>query len=531
LRGQAQWARRFNHVSRQYLVKTLGCKANLTDSQLIEQALQNQGWTPGSQRGQGVQEERSDIQLCIVNTCTVTNEADKQSRKMAESLARQYPHASIVVTGCAVEVDPNAYTSSQKIHYVVGNQDKHQLVHLVLKELEKKEPPAPSLNLSLNSARRLGSVVPYSEILSQHPEDREWPLISESFLTPPVHLHGLRTRSFLKIQEGCDAFCTYCIIPYGRGPSRSLNPDEVVRQVRSLVSQGVKEIVITGTNIGDYGTDGDSHDPSQPDHLSQLLKRILDETDLQRLRVSSLDPTEITPQMMRLMESDSRFCPHFHVSVQSPHSRILRLMKRKYRAEEVRDRLLQIAELKAPVGGVFVGMDLITGFPGETEEEFQWTFETLSALPWTKLHVFPYSERSSTPATRLPGSVPQSVRVDRCRALNKLSFERQKSHYESILRQCRQSGILLRDVLVESIPKEGWSGGYTPNYLRVLFANPEKITSRHDLIDVEALDVMIDRNGAGGGAGSGGDVAMVCKLALRDDSVERAKCIKVLDRN
>jgi MiaB/RimO family radical SAM methylthiotransferase len=329
----------------------------------------------------------------------------------------------------------------------------------------------------------LGRAQSYGELLSRHPMDREWAAPSDAFQVPlrtdentqgdpEWKQHTEKTRAFLKIQEGCNSFCTYCIIPYGRGPSRSLRPREILDQVKTLVAQGVREVVVTGTNIGDYGTDWGGA-PA----LEELFELILKESTLERLRTSSLDPTEITPGLLKLVAENPRICPHFHVSLQSPHSRILRLMKRKYGFEQVKECLERIAELPASVGGAFVGMDVITGFPGETLEEFEWGVEALRQLPWTRLHVFPFSEREGTPATRLTGSVPQAERVRRARVLNALSLERMKSHYLKILEtpNVRIDSVLFeRGVVRLKSPSDPQSdlremrAGYTPHYLRVL---------------------------------------------------------------
>ena len=344
-----------------YIVKTLGCKANLYDSQLIEAELQKRGWTPVANGG--------NPGLCIVNSCTVTDEADRQSRKTAARLSRDNPATRVVVTGCAAEIDPERLAQSKGIDYVIGNRNKPDLVEIILQKTASRSLETDSQNLPRERAEILGQTQGFTEMLSRHPMDRDW-YGEEGFLTPPVHLegHSAKTRAFLKIQEGCNSFCTYCIIPYGRGPSRSVRPRELIEQIRALVSQGIREVVITGTNVGDYGTDWTPEGTPQSVPLVELFRMILSETGLERLRVSSLDPVEITPELRALAQSNSRFCPHFHVSLQSAHSRTLRMMKRKYATSEVRRCLESIAGLRAPVGGVFVGMDIITGFPGETDE-------------------------------------------------------------------------------------------------------------------------------------------------------------------
>ncbi len=478
-----------------YVVKTLGCKANLYDSQVIEKALQEKGWMPSNSGSAG----DSPVDLCIINSCTVTDEADRQTKKWAARMAKEHPQAKVLVTGCGAEVDPEGMAQAPGVHWVVGNQNKDRMVELVIDS-------ASQLSSDILKQSILGTTKTYKELLSKHPIDREWPAIVDSFQAPPVHLegHSDKTRAFLKIQEGCDSFCTYCIIPYGRGPSRSFSIQEALTQVNSLVEQGIREIVLTGTNIGDYGSDWGGGPK-----LAELIHSILEQTSLERLRVSSLDPTEITPEIFELMQTSSRFCPHFHVSLQSPSSKILRLMKRRYGYEEVKECLEKIAALSHSLpghgvsGGIFVGMDLITGFPGETEEEFQWTVDALSGLPWTRLHVFPYSERKGTPATRLPGSVPKHIRVARTRLLNHLSMERLQGHYRGILQKVTSGLTPLSSVLMEKVGEGRWQAGFTPNYLRVLLPSAQAV--RNELVSVMPREIMIDSNG--------NDVALISELA------------------
>ena len=330
-------------------------------------------------------------------------------------------------------------------------------------------------------------------------------------MIPPARHRGEagRTRTFLKIQEGCNSFCTYCVIPYGRGPSRSLGISEIVAQIAELVDQGVQEVVITGTNVGDYGMDWNA-DPSSP-QLCELFEAIFSQTEIPRLRVSSLDPTEITPDLFALMRREPRFMPHFHVSLQSPHSKILKLMKRKYQWEQVQECLQSIADLPAPQGGAFVGMDLITGFPGETREDFEWGYDALKTLPWNRLHVFPFSERKGTPATRLPLSVPQQERVRRAGLLRDLSFERGKSSHHAVLAESVKHQRPLDRVLFESKtkgPSPGiWVAGHSANYLRVLVAvksEDEALALNNKTLPVMPSSVMSDS--------AAGELAFIGKL-------------------
>lgn len=486
---------------RTYVLKTLGCKANLYDSQLIEAELQKRGWVPA--RGE------EEAELCVVNSCTVTDEADKQSRRFAKQAVKQSAGVKVVMTGCGAEVDPELMAKSENIHFVVGNQDKNRLVDLVLGAIAE-----PTKNVSSDGVARgivLGGVTNYEKILSRHPMDREWNQPEATFMLPPKHLQGDagRTRSFIKIQEGCNSFCTYCIIPYGRGPNRSLEIPKVVAQVRELHAQGAQEIIITGTNIGDFGADWNEGTPA----FETLIESILHETEIPRLRVSSLDPVEITPRLRALMRENPRFMPHFHVSLQSPHSKVLKLMKRKYAAEEVEECLNGIAELPAPPGGVYVGMDVITGFPGETLEAFEWGRAQLEKLPWTRLHVFPYSEREGTPATRLPDSVPPSERTRRARILREMSLERMKRIHGDVLAEAKKTNRGVDRVLFESVTtgpdaSKHWVGGYSSNYLRVLVpfeSESEAQAARNRVLPVTLESLLVDPNQ--------GDVAFLGRLS------------------
>lgn len=499
---------------RRYLLKTLGCKANLADSQLIEAELRRRGWEPAAGEDEGAD-------LCIVNSCTVTDDADRQSRKLASRLSRENPGGRVVMTGCAAEVDPERMKSSRGIDFVVGNQDKPRLVDLVIEALDQAGSAAQAGGVARGEI--LGGVRAYGQMLSRHPMDREWAEPEAPFLAPRAEpgdaadpSETSRTRAFLKIQEGCDSFCTYCVIPYGRGPSRSLGIPELVRQVAGLVEQGVREVVLTGTNIGDYGSDW----RGQP-ALEELVEALLGETRLERLRVSSLDPVEITPRLLGIMATDPRLCPHLHVSLQSPHSRVLRLMKRKYGAEDVERCLEAIARIPAPPGGPFVGMDVITGFPGETEEEFEWGRQALARLPWSRLHVFPYSERSGTPATRLPGRVEPEVRARRASTLREMSLERLMRIHQEALSASQKAGEPIRGVLLESRTRgpDGsgrWISGYSPNYLRVLIPASDglspggteaaaSLARSNQIVDAQPLSLVVDR--------ASGDVAFLGRLS------------------
>ncbi|OFY99371.1 MAG: tRNA (N(6)-L-threonylcarbamoyladenosine(37)-C(2))-methylthiotransferase MtaB [Bdellovibrionales bacterium GWB1_52_6] len=488
---------------RYYVLHTLGCKANLFDSQLIEAELQKKGWTPFRN---GLRNSLNEVQvdICLVNSCTVTDEADRQTRKIAARLHRAHPSAMIVVTGCAAEIDPERLAESKGISYLIGNRDKPRLVEMILKKWEERTAAPAQDSQELLDASLKG----YTEMASRHPLDREWPGVSVE--APPFDPGSTKTRAFMKIQEGCNSFCTYCVIPYGRGPARSLDADRVLANIRTMEATGFQEIIITGTNIGDYGSD--FPEDGQDRSLESLLERILRETRRARIRIGSLDPTEITPRLLKLLRSEERLCPHFHVSLQSASEPVLKLMKRRYGLAEVRTALEAIASLAAPVGGAFVGMDVITGFPGETAERFEAGLAALKDLPWSRLHIFPYSERAGTPATRLPGVVPQQERVERARRLSELSLNRLEAHGKAVLEQCRQEQIPLSKILVESrcrppanrkSDEQIWASGYSNNYLRTYFP-VGGISSRNQLVSVIPEELQVDR--------AAGEVKFIGKL-------------------
>ena len=460
------------------MVKTLGCKANYSDGQLIEAGLLGYGLTAAH--------DLTDADVVIVNSCTVTDEADKQSQKMVRDLYRKNPKLKVIYTGCGAEVNPTDALKIKGVSAVIGNQNKDQaakLIHAHITSNENSPQDAPVI---------LGSVSDYDELKSRHPMDREWAMPSsgiDEILKLDEASSTYRTRAFIKIQEGCNSFCTYCVIPYGRGPARSLSIDLIVEKIEALVKEGVQEVIITGTNIGDYGLDW-----SDKLQIDELLEAILTKTALPRLRIGSLDPTEISDKMIDLMEKHEAFCPHFHVSLQHVSSPILKLMKRKYNGEQVQACLFKLQNMTRKP---FIGMDYITGFPGESEAIFNESLELLKSLPWNRLHVFPYSERSGTPATKLPGVVRPEIRKERARILQALSLERMTRGFADV----RSAGEpLVQGVLLEGNVRgpdgsREWISGYSKNYQRVLIpiGSSDFQTKKNRVIDVKVSRWVVDR--------------------------------------
>ncbi len=380
-----------------FQIHTFGCKVNTYDSGLIQARLNDTGFMSAT----------AEPQVHILNTCAVTRTATLDAVKMARRLKIKNPFSLVVVTGCAAQVDTEEFPG---VDLVVANSHKAELSNLIRQYYNGK----------------LRERIHKSNIFRK--EDLEGGGGYE-----PGH-----TRAFLKIQDGCDSFCTFCVIPFARGKSRSLTRQDLVRRVNELVSSGVKEVVFTGVHIGDY-VDGEGR-------LEDLLSAILSDTAVQRIRLSSLEPIEVSERLLQLY-LDPRMCRHFHMSIQSTETRVLHAMKRQYDAAEVENSLLRIA---AQVPESFVGMDVIAGFPGESDEEFRQGVERLEQLPWTRLHVFPYSSRPGTYAARLPQLEPSVIkrRAEILRDLSARRLEQSAAAQVGTLKRAlalRGGGLLSRD--------------------------------------------------------------------------------------
>ena len=368
-----------NTTSDNFVLHTFGCKVNTYDTGLIQKNL-----------AQNYKAEKKPYQIHVLNTCAVTGEATQQAVRLIRKIKSEQPFATVVVTGCAAQVDTESFKNLAGADLVVANSHKG-LLPQILDQYFKGE---------------IKDKVFKSNIFQK--EDLE--------IGGGVESH--HTRSFLKIQDGCNSFCTFCIIPYARGKSRSIPISTLVARINELSAQNVREVVLTGVHIGDY----EDTMKTQPRCLEDLLEQILKLTTIERIRLSSLEPIELTDRLIQLYEDD-RLCPHFHMSIQSADTEVLSQMKRKYTRDQVSDSLLKIAQ---NIPNAFVGMDVIAGFPSETDEQFENTYALLAELPWTKLHVFPYSERSGTRAEKLP-QIPFQKRKERASKLRELSLHRMQS--------------------------------------------------------------------------------------------------------
>ncbi len=387
-----------------YSVKTFGCKVNTYDSALIQKQLNKQGW-----KEQSSSFDDSSSQLVkspmvhVVNTCAVTDEAVRSAKYWIRRYKRKNPHVRILVTGCAAQVETEGLAHLKEVDWVVANSHKSELANIAN---DTKKGLSSQSQLHTSQEKSLPARVFKSSIFKK------------SDLGVGGGVESSHTRLFLKIQDGCDSFCTFCVIPFARGKSRSLSPTVLVNSILSAYEQGVREVVLTGVHIGDYRW---SEKGSNPIGLCDLVKILLQKTQMPRFRLSSLEPLELTDRLLDLCQSNSRICPHFHLSIQSAHSDVLKNMKRKYTAKDVEKCLMQIYQ-KLPKA--FVGMDIIAGFPSETQEQFEGSYSLLKNHPWTSLHVFPYSPRQFTYAMRFYSDKQKPKIIQRSTLLRHLSDSR-----------------------------------------------------------------------------------------------------------
>lgn len=401
----------------QFTIHTYGCKVNTYDTGLLQKRLEAKGHVavPMHVKAEApdVTENANDAagtksfadassptdarsfglgartpRVHVLNTCAVTAEATREAAKAVRRLKSKDPFSTVVVTGCGAQVDGGVFDDLAGADLVVANSHKGQLERLIDDHFKG----------------RLESKVFRSNIFRK--DDLE----------AGGGVEAGHTRAFLKIQDGCNSFCTYCVIPFARGKSRSIPVSELIARINQLHAEGVGEFVLTGVHIGDY----EDEVSGRKLMLHDLVREVLARTRAPRIRLSSLEPVELTPELLELY-SDERLCPHFHMSIQSANTRVLEAMRRQYDVAAVEKALTEIADR---VPGAFVGMDVIVGFPGETEEEFADTYERLARLPWTRIHVFPYSERPGTKAARYEGVLSRDVRVLRSQRLRELSSER-----------------------------------------------------------------------------------------------------------
>ena len=396
---------------------TLGCKVNQFETAALAEGFIS--------RGADIVNYTQEADIYVVNTCTVTSRAAYQSRQILRRLRRSQKKSRIIATGCYVQVGAQEILEAVPGRVcLVGNDQKAQLVDLAF-EMED------GLEFYVGSITRVTTIAPFT-----------------------VKRQLGRTRAFVRIQDGCNSFCTYCIVPYARGRSKSLAPELVEKQVKIMVREGIKEVVLTGIHIGMYG-----EDLLEKTSLLDLLKRLCAAFPKLRFRLSSIEPSELTPNMISWASSTPNFCPHWHIPLQSGSDSILKRMNRHYTSSHYRNLIM---ELRAAMPEAAIGADVLAGFPGEDEPAFEKTMELISELPITYVHAFPFSSRSGTVAAAMNDMVPKKEKARRGRAVRNLGNEKKQAFYRS------QVGKIF-ECLVEQQDKEtGLWKGLTPNYIPVL---------------------------------------------------------------
>jgi threonylcarbamoyladenosine tRNA methylthiotransferase MtaB len=417
---------------------TLGCKANQSDAASMAAELLNQGHriVPPSQAAD----------VTIVHTCTVTQKTDYQSRQIIRRMAARNPRGQVIVTGCYAQVSPEILQNIPGVDYVVGMAERKRI---------------PEIIGSQEKSRKAAVLLSPMEKQGGFEEGR------------PPHFAD-RTRAFLKVQDGCNSFCSYCIVPYARGRNRSLPPERVLFQARELAAQGFKEIVLTGIHLGTYG-----EDLLPPPSLTTLLQSLEKENLGFRLRLSSIEPREFNPPLLEFLANSPRVCPHLHIPLQSGDDQILRRMNRNYSAGFFADLVNRLARTNP---GAAIGADVIGGFPGEDDSAFRNTMSLIETIPLAYLHVFPFSRRKGTPAAAFPGQVPPQVIRARCHALRELGEKKRHSFSRSFL------GKTLK-VLVEGKRdrESGMLKGFSANYVSVLLPGGEELVNQE--VDVKVTEV------------------------------------------
>ena len=412
-------------------ISTLGCKVNQFESEALIDTLERMGYALVP-FGEGAD-------ITIINTCTVTHRADFQSRQMVRRAFRSNPNSLIIVTGCYPQVEPDAFLKMKEVHYLLGNGEKNQIPDL-LPLMQRGEFPR----------------VQVGDIQKER-----------HFSETPLHSFHRHTRAFLKIQDGCNAYCSYCIVPHARGRSRSLQPERVVENLKSLKEEGFKEVVLTGIHLGAYGLD-----LNPPFSLDKLIRQLEKGETPDRIRLSSIEPGDFSPGLISTLTQSSKICPHLHISLQSGDDEILKKMNRDY-DQSFLSGLIQELHLRIPK--LSIGADVIVGFPGETEEKFKHTYGLVEFLPFSYLHVFPFSRRRGTPAFQFSQGVDEKEIKKRAETMRELGKQKRQAFYRQFLNQ-------ELSVLVEDHREKGtgrWKG-LSRNYIPVLLTNQNGIKEHQD---------------------------------------------------
>ncbi|HWG59821.1 MAG TPA: tRNA (N(6)-L-threonylcarbamoyladenosine(37)-C(2))-methylthiotransferase MtaB [Candidatus Acidoferrales bacterium] len=421
-----------------FFIENFGCRATEADASAIRAALAANGLAP--------EPEFRHAEVIVLNTCTVTAAADARAREAVRKMHRANPRAAIIVTGCYAQRAPEELAQLSGVAYVVGNSHQSQVGGIAASLAARDFVPLGDLEGDLSLAAGPAKILT-GDMLAHN-----WAAAG------PGTAERDRTRPILKIQDGCNNRCAYCVIPSVRGASRSLAPDAALEAVRRAINAGAKEIVLSGINLGSYG-----RDLSPKASLAILVRRILDETPLERLRFSSIEPKDVTEDFVSLAAASPRIAPHFHVPLQSGSDRVLRAMHRWYRAAHYAERI-NLIHRQLPDAAI--GADVIAGFPGETEDDFQQTLSLIERLPFSYLHVFSFSARPGTEGARLPGVLPREKIRERARQLRALGHRKAEGF------RAGQAGRLAR-ALTLARQGDAWTEALTGNYLKL------RIPGRH----------------------------------------------------
>jgi len=412
---------------------TLGCKLNFSETSTIARNFVNEGFERVDF------EEKADIY--VINTCSVTDNADKRFKSVVKNALKKNDEAFLIAVGCYAQLKPEELAAVNGVDLVLGATEKFNVTSYIN-------------DLSKNNV---------GEVHSCEIVDADFYVGSYSI--------GDRTRAFLKVQDGCDYKCTYCTIPLARGISRSDTLENVIENAKEIASKGIKEIVLTGVNIGDYGK-GEFGNKKHEHTFLDLVKKLDTVNDIHRLRISSIEPNLLKDETIEFVSESESFVPHFHIPLQSGSDELLKKMKRRYLRKTYTNR---VARIKEVMPNACIGVDIIVGFPGETNELFLETYNYLNELDISYLHVFTYSERPNTEAVNLNGVIPKKTRAKRSKMLRGLSAKKRRSFYES------QLGNSLT-VLFENENKEGYINGFTENYVKVKTPwNPELVNTLHKI--------------------------------------------------
>ncbi|MGA2020233.1 MAG: tRNA (N(6)-L-threonylcarbamoyladenosine(37)-C(2))-methylthiotransferase MtaB [Candidatus Sulfotelmatobacter sp.] len=413
---------RYHNSVSTYHVVNFGCRATQADGAALAHQFESRGLAPAS---------AAHADLVILNTCTVTNSADQDARAAIRRVQRQNPLAKIIVTGCYAQRAPEEIAALAGVTAVIGNSHKHQLADLVLSDKYRQDTAFLPLSiLTDNREPRTGNSIFVSDIFA-HTELLAAPVF-ESANSVGSHEND-RTRPNLKIQDGCDNRCSFCVIPSVRGQSRSLPPHQVIREINTLVAAGYREVVISGINLGRWGRDLGAQLPAfgfRKSIFENLLSRILAETNIEKLRISSVEPMDWSSELIALVASSPRIAKHAHVPLQSGSDAVLRRMHRKYRPWHYREK---IEKIRAAMPTAAIGADVMAAFPGETDAEFESTRRLIEDLPFTYLHVFTYSPRPGTPAAAMPNQVPVHVARERNEILRDLAASKKQTFMQSFV--------------------------------------------------------------------------------------------------